>query len=66
MDLKQLTEEMNRFVKSKGWYESGSPDLKPPRIWQFPCVWNLRKCWSIFNGGKALNHRANWKVNWQM
>jgi len=25
MDIKQLTREMHRFVKAKGWYESGSP-----------------------------------------
>ncbi|HBF40258.1 MAG TPA: nucleotide pyrophosphohydrolase [Anaerolineaceae bacterium] len=31
MDLKQLTEEMNRFVKSKGWYESGSPRPQTPK-----------------------------------
>ena len=28
MDIKQLTEEMNRFVRSKGWYE---PDSKRPQ-----------------------------------
>ena len=25
MDIRQLTEEMNRFVASKGWYEADSP-----------------------------------------
>lgn len=25
MDIRELTEEMHRFVKAKGWYESGSP-----------------------------------------
>lgn len=29
MDIKQLTEEMNRLVRSKGWYE---PDSKRPQI----------------------------------
>jgi 8-oxo-dGTP diphosphatase len=28
MDIKQLTEEMNRFVRSKGWFE---PDSKRPQ-----------------------------------
>ena len=28
MDIKQLTEEMNRLVRSKGWYE---PDSKRPQ-----------------------------------
>jgi 8-oxo-dGTP diphosphatase len=28
MDIKQLTEEMHRFVRSKGWYE---PDSKRPQ-----------------------------------
>lgn len=25
MDIRQLTDEMHRFVSSKGWYEDGSP-----------------------------------------
>ena len=29
MDIKQLTEEMHRFVRSKGWYE---PESKRPQI----------------------------------
>ena len=28
MDIKQLTEELNRFVRSKGWYDE---DSKPPQ-----------------------------------
>jgi NTP pyrophosphatase (non-canonical NTP hydrolase) len=28
MDIKQLTEEMHRFVRAKGWYE---PDSKRPQ-----------------------------------
>jgi NTP pyrophosphatase (non-canonical NTP hydrolase) len=31
MDLKQLTEEMNRFVRSKGWYAEDSPRPQTPR-----------------------------------
>src|SRR6266516_3867059 len=31
MDLKQLTEEMNRFVRSKGWYEADSKRPQTPR-----------------------------------
>ncbi|MHC1740727.1 MAG: nucleotide pyrophosphohydrolase [Anaerolineaceae bacterium] len=31
MDIKQLTEEMNRFVEAKGWYQSGSPRPQTPR-----------------------------------
>jgi NTP pyrophosphatase (non-canonical NTP hydrolase) len=31
MDLKQLTEEMNRFVTAKGWYDSSSPRQQTPR-----------------------------------
>ncbi|MBN1438124.1 MAG: nucleotide pyrophosphohydrolase [Anaerolineales bacterium] len=31
MDLKQLTEEMHRFVRSKGWYEENSPRPQTPR-----------------------------------
>ena len=31
MDIKQLTEEMNRLVRSKGWYDQGSKRPQTPR-----------------------------------
>ena len=31
MDIKQLTEEMNRLVRSKGWYEEASKRPQTPR-----------------------------------
>lgn len=31
MDIKELTEEMNNFVRSKGWYEEGSKRPQTPR-----------------------------------
>lgn len=31
MDIRQLTDEMNRFVTAKGWYENGSPRPQTPR-----------------------------------
>jgi NTP pyrophosphatase (non-canonical NTP hydrolase) len=31
MDIKQLTEEMHRFVRSKGWYEKESKRPQTPR-----------------------------------
>jgi len=31
MDIKQLTEEMHRFVRSKGWYEADSKRPQTPR-----------------------------------
>ena len=31
MDIKQLTEEMNRLVRSKGWYERASKCPQTPR-----------------------------------
>ena len=31
MNIKQLTEEMNRLVRSKGWYEAGSKRPQTPR-----------------------------------
>ena len=31
MDIKQLTEEMNRFVRSKGWYDEASKRPQTPR-----------------------------------
>jgi 8-oxo-dGTP diphosphatase len=31
MDIKQLTEEMNRFVRSKGWYADDSLRPQTPR-----------------------------------
>ena len=31
MDLKALTELMHQFVRSRGWYEAGSPRPQTPR-----------------------------------
>lgn len=31
MDIHQLTEAMNRFVRSKGWYDANSPRPQTPR-----------------------------------
>ena len=31
MDIKQLTEEMNRLVRSKGWYDQASKRPQTPR-----------------------------------
>ncbi|HJW83940.1 MAG TPA: nucleotide pyrophosphohydrolase [Anaerolineae bacterium] len=31
MDLRQLSDEMHRFVASKGWYAAGSPRPQTPR-----------------------------------
>jgi NTP pyrophosphatase (non-canonical NTP hydrolase) len=31
MDIKQLTDEMNRFVEAKGWYRPGSRAPQSPR-----------------------------------
>jgi NTP pyrophosphatase (non-canonical NTP hydrolase) len=31
MDLRELTEEMHRFVESKGWYAADSPRPQTPR-----------------------------------
>ena len=31
MDIKQLTDEMNRFVEAKGWYRPGSRAPQTPR-----------------------------------
>jgi NTP pyrophosphatase (non-canonical NTP hydrolase) len=31
MDIKQLTDEMNKFVETKGWYQPGSRAPQTPR-----------------------------------
>lgn len=31
MDIQMLTEKMNDFVRSKGWYEPGSSRMQSPR-----------------------------------
>ena len=31
MDIQELTEEMNRFVRSKGWYDENSKRPQTPR-----------------------------------
>jgi len=31
MNIKDLTDKMNQFVKDKGWYDSGSPRPQSPK-----------------------------------
>ena len=31
MDIRELTEEMDRFVSAKGWYQPGTPRPQTPR-----------------------------------
>ena len=31
MDIRELTREMHRFVRAKGWYDPDSPRLQTPR-----------------------------------
>jgi NTP pyrophosphatase (non-canonical NTP hydrolase) len=31
MDIRELTDEMNRFVEAMGWYREGSPSAQTPR-----------------------------------
>ncbi len=31
MDIRQLSEEMHRFVSAKGWYNAGAPRPQTPR-----------------------------------
>jgi NTP pyrophosphatase (non-canonical NTP hydrolase) len=47
MDIPQLTQAMHEFVRSKGWYEPGSPRQQTPR--------NLAVSMSL-EAGEVLEH----------
>ena len=47
MDIQALTQEMNRFVRSQGWYEAGSP--RPQTLRNLTISLNLE-------AGEVLEH----------
>ena len=54
MDIRELTEAMNSFVTSKGWYEPETKRPQTPRNLPYPFHWRLPKFWNISNGVKRL------------
>jgi len=66
MDLKELTQEMNRFVSSKGWYEPESPRPQTPKNLAISLSLESAEVLEHFNGTRRHQIRRSWRVNWLM
>jgi NTP pyrophosphatase (non-canonical NTP hydrolase) len=55
MDLKQLTEEMHRFVQAKGWYAPDSPRPQTPRNTAISLVLESAEVLEHFQWGETAN-----------
>jgi len=50
MDIKELTERMHAFVRSKGWYEPDSSRPQTPRNLAISLSLEAMKCSNTSNG----------------
>ena len=67
MDIKQLTEEMNRFVRSKGWYEPDSKRPQTPRNLAMSLAMEAAEILEHFQFTRRVEGQAGtWQANWQM
>ena len=57
MDIKQLTEEMNRFVRSKGWYAEGSRRPQTPRNLAISLALEAAEILEHFQWHEAVNDK---------
>lgn len=58
MDLKQLTDEMNRFVTAKGWYDAGSLREQTPRNLAISLVLEASEVLEHFQWGEKEADRS--------
>ena len=66
MDIKELTEEMNRFVRSKGWYAEDSKRPQTPRNLAISLALEAAEILEHFQLRENAKDKENWLVNWQM
>lgn len=57
MDIKQLTDEMNRFVTAKGWYDPDSPYPQTPRNIATSIAIEAAEILEHFQFGEEANNR---------
>ena len=55
MDIQELTREMHRFVRSKGWYEPDSPRPQTPRNLAISLVLESSEVLDHFQWDEKLN-----------
>ena len=53
MDIRQLTDEMNRFVSAKGWYEEDSPRSQTARNLAISLVLEASEVLEYYQWGDA-------------
>lgn len=53
MDIRQLTDEMNRFVSAKGWYEEDSPRPQTARNLAISLVLEATEVLELYQWGSA-------------
>ncbi len=58
MNLRELTEEMNRFVTAKGWYDEGSPREQKPRNLAISLVLEASEVLEHFQWSEKVSDRA--------
>ena len=57
MDIKELTQEMNRFVAAKGWYQPDSPKQQTPRNLAISLVLEAAEVLDHFQWGDDTTNR---------
>ncbi len=59
MDIKELTQEMNRFVAAKGWYKADSPKQQTPRNLAISLVLEAAEVLDHFQWGDETTQTDN-------
>lgn len=59
MDIKELTQEMNRFVAAKGWYQADSPKQQTPRNLAISLVLEAAEVLDHFQWGDKTTQTEN-------
>jgi len=66
MDIKELTERMHRFVRSKGWYESDSRRPQTPRNLAISLSLEANEVLEHFQWQAELKDMDELPVSWLM
>ena len=59
MDIKDLTAEMNRFVREKGWYDDNSPRPQTPRNLAISLILEASEVLEHFQWGETPGSSAD-------
>jgi len=61
MDIRKLTEEMNRFVTAKGWYKENSPRQQTPRNLAVSLVLEAGEVLEHFQWNEQITNRKEFE-----